>query len=299
MQAGGEEAPQPPSDVSGGSPWIDSNLKDNIKPGMETSPKDDFYLYANYEWLLKNDIPEGDKVAAVSLAEAGHEHAAKAVSGQDLTGHDARQAQLLYRAAADTAARDAAGVGPAKAVVDDIRSLSTIDDVTAFLLDPDRSAGAPSLIRVLNVRDPEDGDRYVARVQLSSATFGNSMGTIGMDATSVSSQDALYQARLACASSVLTRAGMSEDEAKAAFGNRVELEKRIIQEAASGTRGSGDESGDFSAGAEGDAEPRLKLGELDGLAGSFPLRALAEAQGYGEAKEFLIDDKTGDHMSPY
>jgi len=25
---------------------------DNIKPGMETSSKDDFYLYANYDWLL-------------------------------------------------------------------------------------------------------------------------------------------------------------------------------------------------------------------------------------------------------
>ena len=40
-QASSLEAPQPPTDVSGGSPWVDSNLKDNIKPGMQTSPKDD------------------------------------------------------------------------------------------------------------------------------------------------------------------------------------------------------------------------------------------------------------------
>ena len=143
---GGQQAPQPPTDVSGGKPWIDSNLKDNIKPGMETSPKDDFYLYVNYDWLLSTDISEGSRVVGANLAAEGNEHAAKAVSGDDLTDHDARQAQLLYRAAADTAARDAAGIEPAKTAIDDIRELSTIDDVTAFLLDSERRAGRRSSI---------------------------------------------------------------------------------------------------------------------------------------------------------
>ena len=203
----GQETPQPPTDVSGGKPWIDSNLKDNIKLGMETSPKDDFYLYVNYDWLLNTDLPEGDKVVATGLGTEGHDHAAKAVSGKDLTDHDARLAQLFYHVAADTAARDAAGVEPAKATIDDIRALSTVEDVTAFLIDPERSAGAPSFVQVRNKQDPNDDTRYVARVQLSPATFGDSMGTMGMDATSVAPEDDLYQARLACASSVLTRSG--------------------------------------------------------------------------------------------
>ena len=126
---GGQQAPQPPTDVSGGKPLIDSNLKDNIKPGMETSPKDDFYLYVNYDWLLSTDISEGSRVVGANLAAEGNEHAAKAVSGDDLTDHDARQAQLLYRAAVNTAARDAAGVEPAKATIDDIRALSTVKAV--------------------------------------------------------------------------------------------------------------------------------------------------------------------------
>lgn len=133
-------APQPPTDVSGGKPWIDSNLKDNIKPGMKTSPKDD-----------------------------------------------------------------------------------------------------------------------------------------------------LYQARLACASSVLTRTGMSEAEAKAAFENRVELEKRIIQEAASTAQGNEATSGSTSSGAKSDKNLRLKPEELDGFASPFPLKALAEAQGYGADREYLVE----------
>ncbi len=270
-----------PTDTSGGSPWIDSNLKANIKPGMETSPKDDFYLYTNYDWLLNAEIPAGDRVAAVELGNKGREHAMAAVSGEDLTNHDARQAQLLYRVAADTEARDAAGVEPAQATIDDIRSLATIEDVAAFLLDSERSAGAPSLVQVRNRRDPDDGTRYVARVNLSPSTIGSSMGTVGMDATMVTPDDPLYQARLACASAVLTRAGLTEEEAKTVFENRMELERRIVQDAAKLEEEMDEEA----------ESPRLKLEELDAFSGTFPLRALAEAQGYGAANEFLIDEE--------
>ena len=283
-QESSTKMPQPPTDVSGGSPWVDSNLKDNIKPGMQTSPKDDLYLYVNYDWLLETDIPEGKRVVGEHLAAQGREHAAKAVSGKDLADHDARQAQLLYRAASDTTARDAAGAEPAKATVDDIRSLSSIGDVADFLLDPSRSAGAPSLVRVQNVSDPDDSTHYVARVKLCPETFGSSMGTMGMDATTVAPEDDLYQARLACANAVLTRCGLSEDEAKNAFENRVELEKRIIQEA--------NNTDVEDANAEEAEKLRLKPDELDGFGGAFPLKELINAQGYGAAKEYLIDDES-------
>ena len=282
-QMGGFEMPEAPTDVSGGTPWIDSNLKDNILPGMETSPKDDLYLYVNYDWLLENDIAPGDKVAGDGMDAGGRAHAFEAISGKDLTGHDARQAQLFYRAAKDMTARDEAGVEPARATVDAIRNLSTIDEVTAFLLDSELSAGTPQLVEVRNKRDPEDKGRYAARVDLSMATFGSSMGTIGLDATMVAPTDELWQARLASASSVLTRLGMSEDEVSSAFENRVELERKIIGDAEG--MGEGDEA------TSGDGTRRLTPQELDGYCDPFPMSELAQAQGYGEAHEFLINDE--------
>lgn len=272
-------------DTTGGSPWIDSNLKANIKPGMETSPKDDYYLYANYDWLLNTDIPEGGKSAGVGMGGDGPERAAAAIAGNELTGHDARQAQLLYRAAINTAARDTAGVEPARATVDAIRGLSTIDDVSAFLLDTQKSAGVPTLVQARNNQSSlDDEGRYVPFIDLSPKVFGSSMGTIGMDATSVSPEDELYQARLACSSAVLTRLGMSGEEAKTAFEHRVEFEKRIIEEAAKAAPQGG--------AAEADAEePHLKLEELDGLAGAFPLRRIVETRGYGKADEYVINDE--------
>lgn len=292
-QASAQASSLSPIDTAGGSPWIDSNLKANIEPDMVTSPKDDFYLWANYDWLRETEIPEGERTAGVNMGAAGRANAMAAVSGADLAGHDACQAQLLYRAAADTAARDTAGAQPAQATVDAIRSLATIDDVSAFLLDAERSAGVPTLVRVLNVTDPDDATRYVARVDTSPATFGSSMGTVGMDATSVGPDDSLYQARLACASAVLVRCGLSAEEAKAAFENRIELEKRLIGESG---QGGSDEVATTEVEGKGEAaeaaeNPRLKIDQLDGLAGDFPLRNLAEARGYGEAKEFLVSDE--------
>ena len=55
------------------------------------------------------------------------------------------------------------------------------------------------------------------------------------------------------------------------------------------TAGAGKQPG--NAEAEEAALPKLKPEELDGLAGAFPLRALAESQGYGAANEFLIGEE--------
>ena len=35
--------------TSGGRPWIDSDLKENLTENMKTDPRDDFHLYANKE----------------------------------------------------------------------------------------------------------------------------------------------------------------------------------------------------------------------------------------------------------
>ena len=48
-------------DYKSGKPWIDSNLKENVVSSQRPSPKDDYHLYVNYDWLLKNEIPEGEK----------------------------------------------------------------------------------------------------------------------------------------------------------------------------------------------------------------------------------------------
>ena len=113
----------------------------------------------------------------------------EALAGDVHSEHDAGQAQLLFNAFAGTDARDAVGCDPAKQVIDYIRSISTIEELNAFLLDLDRSAGVPTFIEVNNSRD-YDVHRWVTEAELSDATFGATMGTMG----NVMAGDGMYLA---------------------------------------------------------------------------------------------------------
>ena len=90
----------------------------------------------------------------------------------------------------------------AGATIESLRSLASIDEISSFLADVERSAGVPTLLRVRNRSDFENVS-YETQVGLSSATFGSSLGTQGMDALTVKPESSLYQARLASASAVL------------------------------------------------------------------------------------------------
>ena len=273
---------EPPADTTGGSPWLDSNIEGNVTEDTTASPADDLYLSVNHDWLVLAEIPQGGTTVSDSWVEEGQKLARKTIAEAELEGHDARQAQSFYKAAADMDARNAAGCKPARATVEDIRSLASIEDISAFLLDAERSAGVPTLIGLRNTPNSERS-HYTTWVSVSPETFGSSPGTLGMDAATVEPGSDLYQARLALVNAVLTKVGYSADEAKAAFQNRVELEKRII-EAVEGAHAE-------NANAE-DGEPEelsLALSELDEFAGSFPLRELVESRGYATAEKFEID----------
>lgn len=239
-------------------------------------PADDFYLYANRDWILSNDLPEGSPVMQADLGAGDRAQVREALAGEPLSEHDARQAQLLFKAFVDTDARDAAGCEPAQRVIDDIRSISTIEEMNAFLLDPERSAGVPTFIGVKNSWD-YDAHRGVTGIGLSDETFGATMATMGLDAATVDPESDVYKARYALVQAVLTRAGYTDEEAKEAFEARFALEKEILKRTGEG----GEEQGGSMS---------CTIDQLDGLAGKFPLRALAQARGYGSAPAFEIDD---------
>ncbi|MBQ9006277.1 MAG: hypothetical protein IJ092_07875, partial [Atopobiaceae bacterium] len=268
--------PPIPDDVTGGKPWIDSVVVGNVTEATETSPQDDLYLYVNKDWITSTTIPEGRQFTDSDVFAEGRASVIQILTGDALTEHDARQAQLLFDAFCDTDARTAAGVEPARQVIDDIRSLSSIDEVSAFLLDTERSAGVPSLVTVINKRDSST-HRWQTEVRLSTPTFGRTVGTMGMNAANIDPESVFYTTRLALVSNVLTRLGYTEDEAKAAFEGRLELERALLQAA------------DKATDDQDETQP-LTIDQLDGLVGSFPVRALAEARGYGQAEGFIVSD---------
>lgn len=96
--------------TGGGSPWIDSNLKENITKDMDISLKDDFHLAVNHDWLLNNDIPEGYSSAGpfLDVSLEIQDKAMAVLEDESLTGHDAELIQSLYNAYLDWDARNEA-----------------------------------------------------------------------------------------------------------------------------------------------------------------------------------------------
>lgn len=266
--------PAIPDDLTGGSPWINSNIPGNVTAETAASPKEDFYIWANKDWIASSKIPEGSQFLDLDVFAEGRARVKAALAGDALPDHDAHQVQIFYHAFIDTAAREAAGCEPLRQVIDELRSISSIDELTAFLLDIERSAGVPSLIKVENKKSYSE-HLWKTRVELSNATFGSTMGTMGMDAASVNPDSEVYQARFALVNNILSRLGWTDEEVTTAFEGRLAIEREII-------RIKEDTGEEDTAG--------FSLDQLNTLAGDFPLRELAETRGYGTAETFEVPD---------
>ena len=131
------------TDTSGGKPWIDSAIQANVKKTKKPAPQDDFHLHVNHDWLLKAKIPEGEPRYG-SFSEAAKEIDDKVLSilnDNTVPGNDAEQVHALYHAFLDWDARNAAGTTPVLPIIQDIRAIKTIDDLSDFICDPNGVSG--------------------------------------------------------------------------------------------------------------------------------------------------------------
>ena len=142
VQAEKETSPQPEPEsgetggaareTDGGSPWLDTNLKNNITEGMETSPKDDFHLYVNYEWLLDNEIPDGYSTsdAFLDVEQTTTEKTRALLEDDSLESHEAKLVQDFYHAWLDWDSRNAAGMESLTSRLEDVESIDTLQELS-------------------------------------------------------------------------------------------------------------------------------------------------------------------------
>lgn len=105
----------------------------SVKPG------DDFYAYANGEWMKTTTIPADRSSTGSFLVafEATEKHntslIAKLVNAQYAAGSDEARIANFYKAYTDTAAIDAAGMKPAEADIARFEAISSKQDLSAVL----------------------------------------------------------------------------------------------------------------------------------------------------------------------
>ena len=268
-------------ELGNGSPWLDTNLKENIEEGMDPSLKDDFHLYVNYEWLLNNEIPDGYRSNGTFL-DVELETAEKArnlLADETLESHEARLVQQLYRAWMDWDSRNELGMEPAVSVLEKLNEIDDLEEMTAFLCDEELSKNVPAFAGFSNTADFMESSDYITEVSRDPFILDDAAEY----ETRTEMGNRYYEAYKNEVKELLGRAGWEENKAEEMFDAAISFESELAEVSLT--------SEDYMS---PDIYERIyniyELEELTELSPEFPLRQMAESEGYGSSGRFLIGE---------
>ena len=141
--------------ISEDSKWINSSMDGAIDETLETSEKDDFYTAVNKDWILDAEVD--DDTPQVGFFVSNAELVSDQVNGilddcmqtDHLSGensidmpeeqyyHTQELVGEVVSQISDQAGRDALGVEPARAYVDAIENIETLDQMTEYIKNTD------------------------------------------------------------------------------------------------------------------------------------------------------------------
>ena len=279
--ADGDEQVDMEYDTTGGYPWINSDLKQNLTDDMELSLVDDYHLYVNYDWLISSEIPDGKRgINSFSqVADDTLERAVAVLTDDSLESHDAELIQTFYNLILDWDTRDELGVTPIQSKVDDILSIDSIEEYGNFMSDNDRCNGVACLLCYWNDTDMIDSSIYSTGLYYDGFILGDAS-----EYTNRTEQgDRYYEAYLYLAQEMLGRFGYSADEAQDMLDDVIDFEAQIAEASLT--------SDDWMS---PDIYDRIynvyTPEELWELAPNLPLEQYAEAFGYADANYFVINE---------
>lgn len=257
-----------PRITTGGSPWIDSNLKENITDNMEVSLKDNFHLAVNYDWLKKTELDGSIRFNTFDEANGRIFDNVKALlHDEGVQGHDAELVRDLANAMMDWDARNAAGIAPMTDTIEAIRGVKNLDELSDLICDPERNYQVPKFVNISNQINPRDTQKYIVSIDAESFLFDS----ITEYTSRSEAGKRKYEALKALVSKMLSRAGYSEAEAIKMLDTALEVESEL----ADGLTLSG-----------GSIPGPQSLGDLGRPIRSFPIERYIKEMGYGDSKKY-------------
>lgn len=148
----------------GSDQWVDSSIVGVAARVGDPGPENDFYLSSNYDWLSAEQVKsQGEIVTGLDglEAEVAANKASLLEDRQRYSGEDVERVWDYYDAATNWEKRDAEGVEPARRYVEAALAPTTLDELTAFIADPD----ADPFCRMLGITvslDEQDTSHWAA-----------------------------------------------------------------------------------------------------------------------------------------
>lgn len=267
--------------VTGGKPWIDSDIKENAVASKRPSPKDDFNLYVNYDWSAKNQIAPG-KARHSSFDDAGDqiEKSIMAVlTDKKAADHNTALVQNYYRAILDWKTRNALGMKPAASYIEKIKAIKNMEELDAFICSSQKDFFASLFLGFWNIVKVDDSSSYITYVGFDDFILGDSAEYKKRTARG----DRFYNAALKKTKALFGRLGYSEDQAQKLFERVIAFEGVLAKSAL--TNAQDDWPKSFKK-----EKNIMTIDKAASMCPNFPFKRVIQAAGYGAAKELLVDE---------
>ena len=268
------------SETGGGTPWIDSEFKGNVREDTPVDPKDDFHLYANKEWILENEIPTG-YTSWSHYTERGLEvvkQCMELLQDESLTGHDAELVQTYDRLVLDWDARDAAGVTEIRDCYDRILAAQSVDDFTGLFTDSETYDELSPFICYETTPGYNNPERYLICISSPSLLLQDSAEYSERSELG----DIYYGYYKELFRFLAGKMGMEEGEAAECFDTAIRLETRLSEKVYTTRETRMDDYFDR-------INNEMTLEETVSLAKVFPLKDILDAAGYLYDGPYLVE----------
>ncbi|SFV01520.1 M13 family metallopeptidase [Butyrivibrio sp. INlla21] len=210
---------------TGGTPWIDSDIKENVTADTKTDPKDDFCLYVNKDWILENNIPDGYSEWS-HYAERSLEvkkQCMELLKDASLKGHDAELVQTFNKLVLDWDSRNKLGVSELTDKYNKIAEAQSIDDITGLITDKDNVNEYYDFVNYSAFPGLNDSKKYIVWIE--------NPGVILKDSAEYANRtelgDMYYGYNKDLFTYMAQKFGMTEDAAGKCFDKAINLETKL------------------------------------------------------------------------
>ena len=220
-----------PMDPSVMKPWINSSILGEVTDDVKAELKDDFFLNVNHDWLRDAKLRPGypTETPIFDAVDAVKNRCLEFLTDKTLKfddavlSHDVDLIQGYYDLFLDWEGRNKLGVEPLKPLVEKIKAISNLDELTEFLLSEEARENGLGFFGVKVTIDSTDSSSY--GVDISSTDL--SLEDSDEYKTLTENGKRVKKAVDDKTSYMLGRIGMDESEIKSLIESSFEFETKI------------------------------------------------------------------------
>jgi len=275
-----EEAAQT-TDYTTGTPWMDPEVLGNVTEDTPAELNDNFALYVNKEKILTAEMPAGVPMAGPAIN-------AQMQMVYDMVGmymqeapqsHDAQLAYNLYWMMMDWDSRNAAGVEPAKKVIDEFEAISSIEELSKYAVETPAEQQLYCAWKYGGTVNPNDSSSAILAIMPMVPLLEDA----GEYAQETQLGALMKEAEGTLAQKMLVKLGYTEEEAAAKYRNCLEFEGML---ASAMYPDSVKKTPEYVVMINNFFTPE----EVKELEGNVPILEMINAAGYPEMDQYMVSE---------